>query len=171
MRAVGDQVKIEGGLLQELYEAHSVDAARLAFLLTGDRGLAEDLVQDAFVRVTGRYLHLRNPGSFYAYLRTSIVNLARSQGRRKAVERRYLERTRDPQALIVRDHDTTEWQVMRDALLQLPVRQRTALVLRYYEDLSEAQIADFLRCRPGTVKSMISRGTERLRPLLSEGEG
>jgi len=168
MRAAGDQVRIEGSLLQELYEAHASDAARLAFLLTGDRALAEDLVQDAFVRVTGRFLHLRDPASFHAYLRTSIVNLARSHGRRNAVERRYLERTREPSVTNVRDRDPSDWLEMRDALLELPLRQRTAIVLRYYEDLSEARIAEILRCRPGTVKSLISRGTERLRPLLSE---
>ncbi|MGH2595090.1 MAG: RNA polymerase sigma factor [Actinomycetota bacterium] len=165
---VEQPVKIEGAVLQELYAAHAAEAARLAFLLTGDRALAEDLVQDAFVRVTGRLLHLRNQGAFPAYLRASIVNLVRSHARRAAVERRFVERSRDPGASTSHDRDAAEWQRMRDALLQLPVRQRTAIVLRFYEDLSEAQIADALRCRPGTVKSLISRGTERLRPLLAE---
>src|SRR2546427_8888668 len=82
------------GRLGELYLRHADDAVRLAYLLTGDRGLAEDLVQDAFVRLTGRLVHLRDPGAFDAYLRRTVVNLSNSHFRRKRVERNYLERAR-----------------------------------------------------------------------------
>jgi RNA polymerase sigma factor (sigma-70 family) len=100
------------------------------------------------------------------------VNLASSHGRKKAVERRFLERMSDPRAQGIRDPDAAEREAMRVALLQIPLRNRTAIVLRYYEDLSEAQIAEVLRCRPGTVKSLLSRGVERLRPLITEaGDG
>src|SRR5438034_11696195 len=81
------------GRLGELYLRHAHDAVRLAYLLTGDRQLAEDLVQDAFVRLAGRLVHLRDPGAFDAYLRRTIVNLANSHFRRKRVERSYLDRT------------------------------------------------------------------------------
>src|SRR6058998_3162610 len=80
------------GRLGELYLRHAHDAVRLAYLLTGDRALAEDLVQDAFVRLAGRLVHLRDPCAFDAYLRRTVVNLSRSHFRRKKVERAYLQR-------------------------------------------------------------------------------
>src|SRR5438105_4353777 len=84
--------KVQGGRLGELYVRHADDAVRLAYLLTGDRALAEDLVQDAFVRLAGRLVHLRDPDAFDAYLRRTVVNLSNSYFRRKKVERAYLER-------------------------------------------------------------------------------
>src|SRR5438093_10662400 len=81
----------EGGRLAELYVRHSAEATRLAYMLTGDRQLAEDLVQDAFVRLAGRLVHLRDPGAFDAYLRRPIVNLAYSHFRGKRGERSYLD--------------------------------------------------------------------------------
>src|SRR5437899_8198778 len=82
----------EAGRLGELYLAHADGAVRLAYLLTGDRALAEDLVQDAFVKLAGRLVHLRDPGAFDAYLRRTVVNLANSYYRRKRPERAYLKR-------------------------------------------------------------------------------
>src|ERR687887_372587 len=80
------------GRLGELYLRHADGAVRLAYLLTGDMALAEDLVQDAFVRLAGRLVHLRDPGAFDAYLRKTVVNLSRSHFRRRRVERAYVER-------------------------------------------------------------------------------
>ena len=150
-----------GGKLGELYGRHAPEAARLAYLLTGDRALAEDLVQDAFIRMFARFRDLRNPDSFGAYLRKTIVNLTRSHFRRLKVERAYVSREagappKSPAEFGARDE---MWQ----SLLLLPERQRTAIVLRYYEDLSEAETADAMRCPSGTVKSLVSRGIERLR--------
>src|SRR5437016_11762255 len=82
------------GRLGELYVRHADDAVRLAYLLTGDRALAEDLVQDAFVRLAGRLVHLRDPDAFDAYLRRTVVNLSNSYFRRRKVERAYLERAK-----------------------------------------------------------------------------
>src|SRR5438309_10196048 len=82
------------GRLGELYVRHADDAVRLAYLLTGERALAEDVVQDAFVRLAGRLVHLRDPGAFDAYLRRTVVNLCNSQFRRRRVERAYLQRAR-----------------------------------------------------------------------------
>src|SRR5205085_4399679 len=84
----------ETGRLGELYVRHADDAVRLAYLLTGDRALAEDVVQDAFVRLAGRLVHLRDPAAFPAYLRRTVVNLTNSHFRRKRVERSYLARER-----------------------------------------------------------------------------
>jgi RNA polymerase sigma-70 factor (sigma-E family) len=157
---------VDRGRIGELYRQHAAAAIRLAYLLTGDRVVAEDLVQDAFVRLAGRLAHLRDAGSFDAYMRKTIVNLSHSYFRRKRVERKYLKRAR---VLVEPDTDRTPGRSVEDrevlwtALGKLPERQRAALVLRFYEDLSEAQVAEILRCRPGTVKSLVSRGLERLR--------
>src|SRR5213593_5312735 len=94
MQADMETVRIEGRLLGDLYVRHAPEALRLAYLLTGDRGLAEDLVQDAFVRLAGRMIHLRSPGAFDAYLRKTVVNLSNSHFRRKKLERAYLKRER-----------------------------------------------------------------------------
>jgi RNA polymerase sigma-70 factor (sigma-E family) len=167
MRVEAGQIKLEGGLLAELYERHASEAGRLAYLLTGDRELAEDLVQDAFVKLTGRFFHLRDPGGFHAYLRTTVVNLARSHHRRRAVERRYAEREAGIDRSVAAI-DRSDRDLLRGALLSLPVRQRTAVVLRFYEDMSVAQTASCMRCSEGTVKSLASRGTARLHEMIGE---
>jgi RNA polymerase sigma-70 factor (sigma-E family) len=166
MRAEVEEVRLEGGVLAELYVRHAPEALRLAYLLTGDAALAEDLVQDAFVRLAGRLLHLRDPGGFHAYLRTTTVNLARSHHRRRAVERRYAERQDEPTP--AGGPDVAERERMREAMLGLPLRQRTAVALRYYEDLSEAETAEIMRCRPTAVRSLVSRGVEHLRRTLGD---
>ena len=166
MRADVQTIRVEGGVLAELYARHAGEALRLAYLLTGNAALAEDLVQDAFVRLAGRLLHLRDPGGFHAYLRTTLGNLARSHFRRRAVERRCIERQADPRPFD--PPDLSDREGMRHALLALPLRQRTAVVLRYFEDLSEAQTAELMRCRPGAVKSLVSRGITTLRMTLGE---
>lgn len=152
-----------GGRLAELYVLHADDALRLAFLLTGDHSLAQDLVQDAFVRVAGRLAHLRDPGAFPAYLRRTVVNLARMHFRRRRVERAYASRQarlRQPGAT---ERDVVEAEAVRQALLRLPVRQRAAVVLRYFEDLSDVQAAEVLGCPPGTVRSLLWRAMDTLR--------
>jgi RNA polymerase sigma-70 factor (sigma-E family) len=158
----------DGGRLGELYAAHAPDATRLAYLLTGDRALAEDLVHEAFVRLFGRFRDLRNPDAFASYLRTAVVNLARSHFRRRKVERVYLEREgRRPDPVPA---EAGGRQEMWDALQRLRPRQRAAIVLRYYEDLTEAQAAEILGCAVGTVKSLVSRGIDRLREELRGSE-
>lgn len=163
---VVERVRLEGGVLAELYTRHADEALRLAFLLTGNRATAEDLVHDAFVRLAGRLLHVRDPGGFHAYLRTTVVNLARSHFRRRHVERRHAER--QPPLRPEEQPDVGGREEMRLALLALPVRQRTAIVLRYYEDLSEVQTAELMRIRPAAVKSLVSRGMSTLRTLIGE---
>jgi RNA polymerase sigma-70 factor (sigma-E family) len=156
----------EGAKLDELYRRHAGGAVRLAYLLLQDRMLAEDIVQDAFVKVAGRLIHLRDPGAFDAYLRRTVVNLSHSHVRRRMVERAFLKRE-----TAAAERDSARWptssledrEVLWRALGRLPERQRVAIVLRFYEDLPEVQVADILRCRPGTVKSRVSRGLEALR--------
>ena len=151
-----------GGLLADLYERHVQAAGRLAYLLTGDRVLAEDLVQEAFVRVVGRFRHLRVPDAFEAYLRRTIVNLHTSQLRRRRLERAYLEREgRAVSEATLPDVGAREelWR----AVLTLPARQRAAVVLRYYEDLSERETADVLGCSTAAAKSLVARAMQLLR--------
>ena len=83
----------DDGRLAELYRRHAAEAIRLAYALTGDRLLAEDLVQDAFVKLAGRLVHLRDPDAFDAYLRRTVVNATNSYFRRKRLERAYLTRS------------------------------------------------------------------------------
>ena len=96
------------------------------------------------------------------------MNLARSYHRRRTIERRYAERqvvatTEAPPDLSGRDE-------IRDALMALPIRQRTAVVLRYCEDLSEDQTAELMRCRPAAVRSLVARGVGNLRGSLKEAD-
>ncbi|HEY6566754.1 MAG TPA: SigE family RNA polymerase sigma factor [Actinomycetota bacterium] len=159
----GDEAGVDR--LAEVYQRSAPAGFRLAYLLTGDRTLAEDLVQDAFLRFVGRLHHLRDPEAFDAYLRRTIVNLSKDTFRRRALERSYLERQTAELREGNTDRDVAMYESMRSALLSLPQRQRTAIVLRYYEDLHESEIADLLRCRPATVRSLVARGLEALRRI------
>jgi RNA polymerase sigma-70 factor (sigma-E family) len=156
---------VERGSLSELYVAYAPDGIRLAFLLTGDRALAEDLVQDAFVRLVGRLRHLREADAFWAYLRRTIVNLATSHFRHRRVERTYLERLAAAPSSVANVNDDLD-ESMHRLLLGLPQRQRAAIVLRFYEDLSDVQTAAVLGCSPGTVRSLVSRGMKTVREGL-----
>lgn len=157
--------------LTELYVRHAPDAGRLAYLLTGSHEQAEDLVQEAFVRVVGRFGHLRVPDAFGAYLRRTIVNLHTSGLRRRRVERAYLEREgrRPPEAATTMP-DVGGRDTLWRQLLALPARQRAAVVLRYYEDLSEAETAEVLRCSVAAVKSLTTRATQTLRERIGSEE-
>jgi RNA polymerase sigma-70 factor (sigma-E family) len=156
------------GRLENLYEAHAPDALRLAYLMTGDRALAEDLTQDAFVKMLGRFQDLRNRDAFWWYLRKTIVNLSRSHFRHRRVERAYLDRQRSPEG--VAGADFGERDRVRAALMTLRPEQRAAVVLRYFEDLTETDTADILGRPVGTVKSMVSRGMDRLREELNDDD-
>jgi RNA polymerase sigma-70 factor (sigma-E family) len=149
--------------LEELYVRFAPEGIRLAYLMTGDREVAEDLVQEAFIRFVGRFHSVRDLGALDAYLRRTVVNLSKNHFRRRALERSDLRRQAGLRRSLREDRDVSEYETMRQALLGLPARQRAAIVLRYYEDLPESQIAEVLRCRPATVRSLVSRGLEALR--------
>jgi RNA polymerase sigma factor (sigma-70 family) len=161
------EAEADRGRLADLYLLHAREATRLAYLLTGDHSQAEDIAHDAFVRVAGRLVHLRRPDAFVGYLRRAVVNLARMHFRRMRVERAYLRTRaraappRDPPEAALAARDS-----LRRALMELPYRQRAAIVLRFYLDLPDAETADVLRCAEGTVRSLISRGMDGLRQQL-----
>lgn len=132
--------------------------ARLAFMVVGASGAAEEVTQDAFVRVHGRWDSLDSPDAF---LRTVTMNLCRSHLRRRKVEQRH---SPDARQVSVAPPELDETWL---AVLRLPFRQRAVLALRYYADLPEEEIALLLGCRIGTVKSARHRALAALRKELS----
>jgi RNA polymerase sigma-70 factor (sigma-E family) len=162
--------RVEGGRLADLYVRHSDRARRLAYLLTGDSALAEDLTQEAFVKLAGRYLHLRDQVAFEAYLRRTVVNLSRTHYRRAGKERVKAQRLAGLRPPALSPPDIVARDSIERALARLSDRQRAAVVLRFYEDMSERQTADVLGCRPGTVKSLISRALDILRTEIPKEE-
>ena len=151
--------------LEQLYAAHWRALVRLSVLLVRDRGVAEEVVQDAFVAVHARWSRLRDPDLGLAYLRQAVVNRSRSALRHRSVVERHAATLR-----VVDSPDTTPDSDRREAVLDamraLPQRQREVLALRYYLDLSEAEIADALGISRGAVKSHASRGSAALRTRL-----
>jgi len=158
------------GRLEELYVRNAPGALRLAYFLTGNRELAEDLVQEAFVRVAGRFRHLRVPDAFDAYLRRTIVNLSTSQLRRAKLERAYAVRHATEPSVVAEPGDPAVRDELWQALHTLPERQRAAIVLRFYEDLSEQQSAEILRCSPGALNQLVVRGMATLREQIGDSE-
>jgi len=141
--------------LVSLYRNRYGDMVRLAFLLTGSSAEAEEIVQEAFVRIRNRIDRVDNPS---AYLRTTVVNGCRNRYRRILVERRH--------AVPAERSSYDPVDELSDALAALPIRQRSAIVLRFYAGLSENEIAHALGCRPGTVKSLCHRGLAELRRVV-----
>lgn len=155
--------------LELLYAAHWRQLVRLAVLLVHDVGTAEEIVQDCFVAVHARWNRLHDPDKALAYLRQSVVNRSRSHLRHLSVVRRHAERETSLEPIVGADHaayDSVRRATVLDALRRLPRRQREVLALRYYLDLSEAQIADVLGISRGAVKSHASRGAAALRADL-----
>ena len=156
--------------LEELYARHAPAAVRLALLMTSDRELSRDITQDAFIRVAGRFRHLRFPDMFDAYLRKTVVNLCLSHFRHERVERDYLAGRNAETEPVVEAPDFGTRDELRRALRRLPLRQRTAIVLRYYEDLPEEQVASAMGCSVPAARSLVSRGMETLRTIVRSEE-
>jgi RNA polymerase sigma factor (sigma-70 family) len=152
--------------VEELYTTHAQGAVRLAYLLVGDLETAQDIAQEAFLRAFGRFADMRKPDSFTSYLRATIVNLARNHFKRRRVERLYLDRLRTRPAESVAPPNIEQREVVAQALLQVPERQRAALVLHYYEDLSEYQVAELLGVSEQAARSLVARGRKTLRQHL-----
>lgn len=129
---------------------------RLAYLLTGSTEAAQDLAQDAFVRLHVAWPRVVDPA---AYVRASVVNACRSYHRRRA-------RERDARRRHVAASTELRPDELLDALGALPYRQRAALVLRFWHDLGDAEIASALRCQVGTVASLVHRGLAQLRRVI-----
>jgi RNA polymerase sigma-70 factor (sigma-E family) len=150
-----------------LYAAHRLRLVRLAVLLVDDRQTAEDVVQDAFATFLVRRSGLDDPHKALAYLRTSVVNGARSKLRRRRTARAYVPPHEVPRdvtsegVLLAEEH-----REVLVAMQQLGARQREVLVLRYWSGLSEAEIAQTLGISRGAVKSTASRALDALEKIM-----
>lgn len=152
MRAVDD-----ADSLDDVFRRDYERLVRLAHVLTRSNAVAEDVVQAAFIGLHQRWDDVERPS---AYLRTAVVNGCTSWHRSRAREAARFALVHDdtPVSLGARE--------MLDALAALPTAQQTALALRFYEGLSEAEIADVMACPVGTVKSHLHRGLRRLRKVI-----
>jgi RNA polymerase sigma-70 factor (sigma-E family) len=146
--------------------------SRTAYLMTWDEATSEDLLQEAFMKVAQRWPRVRAMDHPYAYARRVLVNLALDSTQRRARHRQELSLV--DESMIVIDDDArqaleqvTEADAIGQALARLTPRQRMVLVLRYWEDLSEADVAQLLHCSTGTVKSTASRAAARLATELA----
>ncbi|MCY4725833.1 SigE family RNA polymerase sigma factor [Nocardioides sp. STR2] len=158
-----------GVAVEQLYAAHWRQLVRLAALLVHDQQAAEDVVQDAFVAMHGKWSRLRDPEKALAYLRRAVVNRSRSALRHRAVVERHVRATAPGEGTVDGPSvGAARRDAVRDALLQLTERQREVLVLRYYLDWSEAQIAEAIGVSRGAVKSHAFRGSAALRGLLGD---
>jgi RNA polymerase sigma-70 factor (sigma-E family) len=152
-----------------LYSAHYRSLVRLSALLVRDSATAEEVVQDAFVAMHGAWRRLRDPEKALSYLRQSVVNRSRSVLRHRAVVEKYAPKGL-PDAPSAENGAIAELErsAVVKALGGLPTRQREALVLRYYGDLSEAEIANTMGISRGAVKSHTARGMAALRSVLEK---
>lgn len=139
-----------------VYRAELARLVHLAHLITGSNMVAEDLVHDAFVAAYRRWDTIADP---HGYMYRAVVNKSRSYLRRRRLE---LAHRPDESGVVLPPEVDETWA----ALVRIPARRRTALVLRYYADLSVDEIASFMGARPGTVRSLIHRGHESLRKVL-----
>jgi RNA polymerase sigma-70 factor (sigma-E family) len=157
-----------GEAVAALYEAHALPLTRLAYVMLGDRPAAEDVVQEAFLGLYKRWSHLRDVASAPGYLRTSVLNgcrmVLRSRARRDDRTAGELPwESAEATALVGEEH-----RHLLQAIRALPPRQREALVLRYYLDLSEDETARSMGVRRGTVKSATSRALTALGRHMQE---
>ena len=151
----------------ELFQAHQLELVRLAVLMVGDLATAEDVVQDAFEQLHRRWRTLRKPSNALDYARSAVLNGCRSVHRRRLVARRH-----QPQIAAAARPDTdtaaaiAQRTELMDAFRALPRRQREVLALRYYLDMSVADVATTLNISPSAVRSTASRGLDALARIL-----
>jgi len=155
--------------LENLYRMYCRELGRLAFLLTSNQADAEDVVVDVFVTIAERY-DVRTLDNPLAFLRAAVVNRSRSVLRHRIVVDKYTPK-QPPDAPSAEQGamEQLERQEVVAALRQLPPRQREVIILRYYLDLSEAEIAQTMGVRPGSVKGHSSRAIATLRRILTLG--
>jgi RNA polymerase sigma-70 factor (sigma-E family) len=151
----------ERAAFDAVFHEHFQPLCRLGTLLTGDPQEGQDLAQEAFARWYARRQSIDDPP---AYMRTVVVNQVRG-GIRKAIVRRKAKPLLEAEA---KDSTSGPPDHLADVILRLPERQRAAVVLRYYEGRSEQEIARILGCRPGTVKSLLSRALVQLRRVIEQ---
>jgi RNA polymerase sigma-70 factor (sigma-E family) len=153
-----------------LFDRHYAPMCRLAYVILGDAALAEEIVMEALIRTFSGWRRIRDKDRVDAYLRRAVVNLCRSKIRRKTIEARVNAEHFRRGELKPPDWDPERHETSRlvwEAVRALPERQRACVVLRYFDDLPEAQIADALECSVGTVKSQLSKARAKLEGSLA----
>lgn len=184
---LGRRPAVEGGIFLDqrsdaqrdsdvaaLFDRHYAPLCRLAYVILGDAQMAEEIVMDALLKTYKGWGRIRDLDRSDAYLKRAVVNLCRSKIRRKMVENRVNEVTHHRDALKTPSWDPERHETSRlvwAAVKTLPERQRAAVVLRYFEDLPEAQIAEVLECSVGTVKSQLSKARAKLEKQLGASLG
>jgi len=162
-----DAAQANGREVTALYKAHALSLTRLAYIMLGDRPAAEDVVQEAFLGLYKRWGHLRDRSSAPGYLRASVLNgcrvALRSRRNDSAAVSELPWESAEATALVGEEH-----RHLLQAIRTLPPRQREALVLRYYLDLSEEETARSMGIRRGTVKSATSRALAALGQRMQE---
>jgi RNA polymerase sigma-70 factor (sigma-E family) len=165
----GSQPESAGQAIEELFRLHAVGLVRLALMLVGDQTTAEDVVQEAFIGLYKGWHRINDPASVLGYLRTSVVNGARS-----------VQRSRGRARLMRVQHDPPVWsaeaavmdgedrRAVLTAVAGLPQRQREVLALKYYLDLPDNDVAAILRVSRGTVSSTAARALATLSARLRE---
>ena len=155
--------------VSELFDQHFARLCRLAYVILGDAALAEEIVMDALLKTYTGWGRLRDTDRADAYLRRAVVNLCRSKIRRKVIEARVNATIHHRDERKAPDWDPERHETSRlvwQRVTELPERQRACVVLRYYEDLPEAEIADILQCSIGTVKSQLFKARGKLEGVL-----
>jgi RNA polymerase sigma-70 factor (sigma-E family) len=177
-RRAGDHVSDRDRAIVALFGDHYAGLCRLATVLLGDPAAAEEAVQDAFARTYAGWWRVRRPDRAQWYLRAAVVNQCRSRSRRRRSEERGVRgwSATYEEASVGEGSDEdarADTMAVLEAVRALPSRQRAAVVLRYYEDLAEADVARVLRCSVGTVKSQLAKAratlARRLEDLGPEG--
>jgi RNA polymerase sigma-70 factor (sigma-E family) len=151
---------------RDFVSARSPEFLRLAWMLTGDAGKAEDLLQASLARLWPRWPKILEGGAPDGYLRAVMINLATAWGRRRWNFEVPTESLPEQAVAIDMTSVADEREALQRVLSGLPRRQRAVVVLRYYEGLSEREVAEILGCSLGTVKSQASRGLDKLRDAL-----
>jgi RNA polymerase sigma-70 factor (sigma-E family) len=155
----------EATAFTDFMSARSASLFRTAYLIVGDHQLAQDLLQESLIKTYMAWPRLRDPSKAEAYTRKTIVTTAISWRRRRSFHERPMDPLPDTAVPDPGEAVTTHASLVTK-LRTLPPRQRAAIVLRYYEDLSEAQTAEVMGCSVGAVKSHVSTGLVRLRDRL-----
>jgi len=159
--------------IEALFGDHYAGLCRLATVLLGDPAAAEEAVQEAFARTYAGWWRVRRPDRAQWYLRAAVVNQCRSRSRRRSSEERGVRgwSATHGEASVGEGSDEdarADMMTVLEAVRALPPRQRAAVVLRYYEDLAEADVARVLRCSVGTVKSQLAKARATLARRLED---
>lgn len=151
--------------VRDLFDVQYRPLCRLAYVILRDAAQAEEAVMDAFVKTFAGWRRIGMMDRPDLYVRRAVVNACTSRLRRRSIESRHLD---DHRPITAADFDTQH--LVRAAIDELPKRQRLCVVLRYFEDLSEADMAEVLGCSPGTIKSQLSKARVTLKAILEAGD-